>query len=276
MQIIRTLADLRAALKALGRPVALVPTMGALHAGHMALVREARRRAATTVVSIFVNPKQFGAGEDLDRYPRQEAADAAMLEAEGVAVLWAPGVEQVYPDGFATVVSVSGLSDELDGAARPGHFDGVTTVVAKLFGQVRPDVALFGEKDWQQLAVIRRMAQDLDLDVEIAGVPVQRDADGVALSSRNVYLSAEERIAARALPRALGRAAIAIGGGAAVERVLGDAAEALTAAGLAVEYLELRDAASLGAVRSGAPARLLAAVRAGKTRLIDNVPVILI
>jgi pantoate--beta-alanine ligase len=276
VQIIRTLADLRAALKALGRPVALVPTMGALHAGHMALVREARRRAATTVVSIFVNPKQFGAGEDLDRYPRQEAADAAMLEAEGVAVLWAPGVEQVYPDGFATVVSVSGLSDELDGAARPGHFDGVTTVVAKLFGQVRPDVALFGEKDWQQLAVIRRMAQDLDLDVEIAGVPVQRDADGVALSSRNVYLSAEERIAARALPRALGRAAIAIGGGAAVERVLGDAAEALTAAGLAVEYLELRDAASLGAVRSGAPARLLAAVRAGKTRLIDNVPVILI
>jgi len=276
VQIIRDLATLRAALADLPKPVALVPTMGALHAGHMALVSEARRRAETVVASIFVNPRQFGAGEDLAKYPRQEAADAAMLEAAGVAVLWAPDVAEVYPEGFSTHVSVAGLSEILCGAARPGHFDGVTTVVAKLCGQVAPQVAVFGEKDWQQLAVIRRMVLDLDLAVEIVGVPVQRDADGVALSSRNAYLSAEEREAARALPAVLTEAAEALAGGAAIQDVLGAAEARLASAGLAVEYLELRDAASLGLVRPGRTSRLLAAVRAGKTRLIDNLAVSLI
>jgi len=276
VQIIRDLATLRAALAGLPKPVALVPTMGALHAGHMALVSEARRLAETVVASIFVNPRQFGAGEDLAKYPRQEAADAAMLEAAGVAVLWAPDVAEVYPEGFATHVSVAGLSEVLCGAARPGHFDGVTTVVAKLFGQVAPQVAVFGEKDWQQLAVIRRMVLDLDLAVEIVGVPVQRDADGVALSSRNAYLSADEREAARALPVALTEAAEALAGGASIQDVLAAAEARLASAGLAVEYLELRDAASLGPVRSGQASRLLAAVRVGKTRLIDNLAVSLI
>lgn len=276
MQIIRDLKALRAALAHLPRPVALVPTMGALHAGHMALVSEARRRAETVVASIFVNPRQFGAGEDLAKYPRTEATDAAMLEAAGVALLWAPDAAEVYPEGFATHVSVMNLSEGLCGAARPGHFDGVTTVVAKLFGQVAPQVAVFGQKDWQQLAVIRRMVLDLDMAVEIVGVPVQRDADGVALSSRNAYLSADEREAARALPMALTEAAAALVSGASVQDVLGAAEARLAGAGLAVEYLEIRDAASLGPARSGQKSRLLAAVRVGDTRLIDNVAVSLV
>lgn len=275
MQTIREVVGLRVALAELraSGSVALVPTMGALHAGHMALVREAAGRGAHVVVSIFVNPTQFGPGEDLDAYPRREAADAAMLEAAGVAVLWAPGVAEMYPKGFATRVSVAGIGNDLCGASRPGHFDGVATVVAKLFGQVRPDVALFGEKDWQQLAVIRRMARDLDIGVEIVGVPVQRDADGVALSSRNAYLTPGERETARTLPAALLGAAEAIEGGAGAEETLRAALDKLEGVGVAVEYFELRDAASLGPAVPGQPARLLAAVRVGATRLIDNVPV---
>ena len=278
MQTVRDVAALRAALAELragGGEVALVPTMGALHAGHMALVAEARRRAAHVVASIFVNPMQFGANEDLSTYPRREASDAKMLDEAGCALLWAPDVAAVYPEGFATTVSVSGVSDGLDGAARPGHFDGVATVVLKLFNQVAPDIALFGEKDYQQLAVIRRMARDLDLAVEIVGIPTQRDADGLALSSRNAYLTEAERQSARALPRALGEAAGAIQRGGAVAEILEAARDKLLKAGFEpVDYVELRDSETLLPVDSlERPARLLAAAKLGTTRLIDNLAV---
>lgn len=278
MQIVRDLEALRAALAELRqdeRSLAFVPTMGALHAGHMALIAEGRRRADAVVASIFVNPAQFGPGEDLSTYPRREAADARMLEEEGCALLWAPDAETMYPEGFATRISVRGVSETLDGAARPGHFDGVATVVAKLLGQIRPDFALFGEKDYQQLAVVRRLVADLDLAVEIVGVPTQRDSDGLALSSRNTYLSEEERQAARALPRALGEAAAAIHGGHDLGEVLAQARERLTKAGFdPIDYVELCDAETLvRVVALTGPARLLAAARIGRTRLIDNVAV---
>ena len=274
MQTVRDLPALRAARATLTGRVALVPTMGALHAGHMALVAEARRHADHVVASIFVNPKQFGPNEDLARYPRPEARDAAMLRDAGVALLWAPTPDIMYPAGHATTVSVAGLGDRLCGANRPGHFDGVATVVAKLFAQVRPDVALFGEKDWQQLAIVRRMAADLDLGVEVIGVPVQRDADGLALSSRNIYLDDAQRLAARALPRALGEAAAAIAGGADVVATLADGRGKLAQAGFEVDYFTLVDAslAETAALTSGA--RLVAAARMGTTRLIDNLPLI--
>jgi len=278
VQTVRDVAALRAALAGLrsgGGQVALVPTMGALHAGHMALVAEARRRAPHVVASIFVNPMQFGANEDLSTYPRREASDAKMLDEAGCALLWAPDVAAVYPEGFATTVSVAGVSDGLDGAARPGHFDGVATVVLKLFNQVAPDIALFGEKDYQQLAVIRRMARDLDLGLEIVGVPTQRDADGLALSSRNAYLTDAERQAARALPRALGEAAGAIQRGGAVAEILEAARDKLLKAGFEpVDYVELRDSETLLPVDAlDRPARLLAAAKLGTTRLIDNLAV---
>ncbi|PCG13545.1 pantoate--beta-alanine ligase [Sphingomonas adhaesiva] len=277
MEVYRDLAGLRAALaeaRAAGREVALVPTMGALHAGHVALVEAARRPGACVVASIFVNPKQFGANEDLSRYPRKEISDIAMLTDAGCDILWLPPVEAMYPDGFATNVSVTGVSDGWDGAARPGHFDGVATVVAKLFNQVRPARAYFGEKDFQQLAVIRRMVTDLDFEIEITGVPTQREDDGLALSSRNVYLLPEERAKAVALPRALGVAARTILGGGDTARALEDATAALVAAGFAVDYVALVDAETL--VADPAPGRrrqLLAAARIGNTRLIDNLAV---
>ncbi|MBA2918953.1 pantoate--beta-alanine ligase [Sphingomonas sp. MAH-20] len=278
MQTIRQLKPLRKALAALcaeGGKLALVPTMGALHAGHMALVAEARKRAKHVVVSIFVNPRQFGANEDLGAYPRRAAKDSAMLSEAGAALLWMPDAEVMYPAGYATSISVAGVSEGLDGAARPGHFEGVATVVAKLFNQVRPDVALFGEKDFQQLAVVRRMVADLDFGIEIVGVPTERDEDGLALSSRNVYLTEEERQQARALPRALGMAASAIEGGGDVGEALARAEAALVEGGFqSVDYVTLCDAATLQPLESlDRPARLLAAARIGAARLIDNVPV---
>ncbi|MEP9358242.1 pantoate--beta-alanine ligase [Sphingomonas sp. KR3-1] len=274
MQTVRQLEALREAIAAwrqAGERVALVPTMGALHDGHMALVDAARRAADRVVVSIFVNPKQFGPNEDLAKYPRKEAADSRLLAGAGVDLLWLPPVEVMYPEGFATNVSVSGVSEVLEGAHRPGHFDGVATVVAKLFNQVQPDLAFFGEKDWQQLAVIRRMTVDLNLAVDVQSVLTQRDDDGLALSSRNAFLMPEDRARAVALPRALGAVAKAIGEGGDAQEALAQARETLTAAGFDVDYVALADAESLGDPQPGRPMRLLAAARIGGTRLIDNI-----
>lgn len=278
MQIIRERDALDAALAELragGGSVAMVPTMGALHAGHMALVEEAQRRADHVVVSIFVNPTQFGPNEDLGRYPRREGSDAQMLNAAGVAILWAPEVETMYPNGPETPVKAGPAARGLDGDSRPGHFDGVATVVARLFEQVKPDVAVFGEKDYQQLLVIRQMVAAQRLPVEIVGLPTQRDADGLALSSRNIYLTDEERLVARALPRALGEAAQAMIDGGDVAEALAKAKERLAAAGFdPIDYVALRDAETFAAMdRLDRQARLLAAAKLGNTRLIDNLPV---
>nr|WP_220129763.1 pantoate--beta-alanine ligase [Sphingomonas chungangi] len=279
VQIIRELSVLRDAVREYrseGKRIALVPTMGALHAGHLALVEEGLRRADVVVTSIFVNPRQFAPNEDLDRYPRRERADAQLLEKANATILWAPTIEEMYPDGFATNVSVSGVSEVLDGAARPGHFDGVATVVLKLFNQVKPDVALFGEKDWQQLAVVRRMATDLDLELDIVGVPTVRDDQGLALSSRNAYLTEDELAKARILPRSLGEAAAAIGKGEPVAGALTAAVARLSEAGFdPIDYVSLRDAETLAPIEAlgERPARLLAAARMGNARLIDNLPV---
>lgn len=278
MQTIRAIATLRAETgqwRRAGQRIALVPTMGALHDGHLTLVRAAQRHADKVVVSIFVNPLQFGPNEDLDAYPRREAADAALLAEAGVAMLWAPDVATMYPAGHATRVVVQGLDSMLCGAARPGHFDGVATVVSKLFNQVAPDVALFGEKDWQQLAIIRRMALDLDMGLSIIGVPTVRDADGLAMSSRNAYLSDEQRAQAAVLPRSLDAAAAALRAGETATSVLDVAQAQLLAGGFAsIDYLELRDGVSLAPLDSVTPdARLFVAARIGGTRLIDNIAV---
>jgi pantoate--beta-alanine ligase len=276
LEIVRTIKDLRARVAAWRRDgdvVGLVPTMGALHAGHMALVRASLEQTKRTVVTLFVNPAQFGPDEDLAVYPRDEAADAAQVAEAGVDLLFAPGVEEVYPEGYATTVRVPGIGDWLEGEFRPGFFDGVATVVAKLLLQALPDVAFFGEKDYQQLQVIRRMVRDLDIPAAIRGVATVREADGLALSSRNAYLTPEERAAAPALYRTIRRVAERFAGGEAAADLEAWAAAELAAAGFAtVDYVTVRDALSLEPVQTpGRPARVLAAAWIGKARLIDNV-----
>ena len=283
MQTVKTLDMLRnklAALRSDGSTVGLVPTMGALHDGHLTLMREAKAACDHVVASIFVNPTQFGPNEDLDAYPRQMAEDSAMLEKEGVSLLWAPDVDAMYPDGFGTSISVEGVSANFCGASRPGHFDGVATVVCKLFNQVRPDKAFFGEKDFQQLAVIRQMARDLDLSApfadDIVGVPTVREPDGLAMSSRNRYLSPENRKAAIALPQGMRAAINEIEADQPVADVLARFEASLLSAGFNnVDYAALADARSLALLDefSGTQARILVAARIGGTRLIDNMPV---
>ena len=275
MQTVRNSEELAQARGALTSKVALVPTMGALHDGHMALIAEARKHADHVVASIFVNPAQFGEGEDFGRYPRREAEDARMLGQAGCDLLWMPAVEDIYPEGFSTKVSVTGVSERWEGEARPGHFDGVATVVAKLLLSVRPNVAVFGEKDFQQLAVIRRMVSDLNIPAEIAGVPTVREPDGLALSSRNAYLSTDERQRAAALPRALDDAGRAILSGAPVAKAVREAKQTLVDAGfLRIDYLALVDASTLEPLNEPrGEMRLLAAAVIGTTRLIDNIAI---
>ena len=263
MRTVRTIADVREALqpaRAAGRRIGLVPTMGAFHAGHLGLIRAARAAADVVVVSLFVNPSQFHEADDLERYPRDEAADAAHAEREGVDLLFAPSVEELYPTGFDTWVEPGELGGVLEGAVRPGHFRGVATVCTKLFTIVGPDVAWFGQKDAQQVAVVRRVATDLDLPLQIVAVPTVRDPDGLALSSRNRFLTVEQRAAALALPRALEAGAAAHAGGAGAVA----AARGVLAAepSLTVEYVEVAE--------FDVPT-LVAAVRIGEVRLIDNV-----
>lgn len=255
--------------------IALVPTMGALHRGHLALVEAARRRCERVVASLFVNPKQFGPREDFTAYPRDEAADLAKFREAGVDLVFAPTVEEMYPAGFVTAVRVAGIGDELEGAHRPGHFDGVATVVSKLLLQCLPDIAYFGEKDYQQLLVVRRMARDLDIPVKIEGIATMREPDGLALSSRNVYLSPEERRIAPLLYRVLNDTAAALAANPEnVAATLQNGLAELRQAGFAPDYLELRDAADLSRMsRLDRPARLVAAAHLGRTRLIDNIPV---
>jgi pantoate--beta-alanine ligase len=270
--VAETVADLRRLIDGLPGPVALVPTMGALHEGHRTLVRAARERAATVVVSVFVNPTQFGPGEDFDRYPRTWDADLVALAEESADVVFHPPVDEVYPPGAVGVTVDPGpLGSVLEGAIRPGHFAGVLTVVAKLFGLVRPDLAVFGEKDYQQLTLIRAMARELALGVEVVGIPTVREDDGMALSSRNRYLAPEQRSAAAAISAALRAGAAA--GPEGADSVLAAARAVLGAEpSLLQDYLELTDT-DLGPAPAAGPARLLVAARAGATRLLDNIAV---
>lgn len=277
-QVIRSSAELQekvATWKRSGMLVGVVPTMGALHDGHMSLVREARRQSDRVIVTIFVNPMQFNNPDDLTKYPRNEDHDLALLRAEGVDVLFAPGVEEVYPEGFATVVAVSGVSEPLEGAFRPGHFEGVATVVSKLFGMTQAGRAFFGEKDWQQLQVVRRLVTDLNIPVRVIGCPTIREADGLAMSSRNVRLSAAERATAPKLHAAMQAAAAAMRQGTPVSEALEAAKVAILAAGFHdIEYLDLRSAEGLRPLTAlSEPARMLVAVYLGDVRLIDNIAV---
>jgi pantoate--beta-alanine ligase len=273
---VKSLRETVAAWRAAGETIALVPTMGALHRGHLTLVERAREKATRVVVSIFVNPTQFGPNEDFDRYPRPREHDLMMLREEGADAAWLPTVEEMYPHGFATNVTVKGVSEGLDGAARPGHFDGVATVVSKLLLQVMPDVALFGEKDYQQLCVIKRLVADLNIPVRIEGVPTVREANGLALSSRNQYLTAAEHEIAPKLNAALRAAAKELQSGQAVAQVLANASGSILSAGFSrIDYFELRAEDSLALMLAyNAPARLLVAAWLGKTRLIDNIAVV--
>jgi pantoate--beta-alanine ligase len=276
--IVRRTEDLRVAIapwRAAGQRVGLVPTMGALHDGHMALVHRARSDCDRVVVTIFLNPKQFNAAADLDQYPRDLAGDCALLAAAGADLVFAPEVGEMYPDGFVTTVSVAGLTDCLCARARPGHMDGVATVVTKLLMQAQPDDAYFGEKDYQQLLVVRRLVRDLCVPVRIGAVPVVRDADGLALSSRNVFLTPAQRRQAPALYRVLQTAAGRLIAGGDTAKELARAREALAKAGFdTIDYVELRRGDTLAPLAyPEPPARLFAAAWLGQTRLIDNVPV---
>lgn len=275
--IVRTVSDLRrhvAAWRNAGESVALVPTMGALHEGHLSLVALAKSKADRAVVSIFVNPIQFGPREDFGRYPRDEQGDVEKLGKAGADLVFAPDVGEMYPQGFSTQVKVGDLTEDLCGAARPNHFDGVATVVAKLLLQCAPDLAIFGEKDYQQLLVIKRLVRDLNIPVEIVGAPIMREADGLALSSRNVYLSASERKIAPLLYRTISEVAVDLAKGRGCDDAVVAARFKLDAAGFRVDYVAVRDPDTLrplsGPVKR---ARVLAAAHLGKTRLIDNVPV---
>ena len=276
--VVRDVAAVREKVRAWradGARVGLVPTMGALHAGHQALVHAARAQCERVVASLFVNPKQFGPGEDFAAYPRDEVADLAAFAEAGVDLVFAPAVAEMYPIGFVTRIHVAGLTEELEGAHRPGHFDGVATVVGKLLLQVLPDAAYFGEKDYQQLIVVRHLARDLDIPVRIEGVPTVREPDGLALSSRNVYLTPEERQIAPLLHRLLHDTAAAITEHPdTASSALQNGLAALRATGFVPDYLELRDAADRARMTAlDRPARLLVAARLGRPRLIDNIPV---
>ena len=282
-EVIRTATELQekvATWKRSGMLVGVVPTMGALHDGHLSLARAARGHSDRVIVTIFVNPKQFNNPEDLKKYPRTEEQDLALLDAEGVDVLFAPQPSEVYPEGFATNISVAGVSEPLEGANRPGHFDGVATVVSKLFGMTQAGRAFFGEKDWQQVQVVQRLVRDLNIPIKIIPCPTIRETDGLAMSSRNVRLTAGERAQAPALYAIMQRAAEALRGGGAIEATLGAARGEVLAAGFReVEYLALRDAQTLtelsGAVLADQtqPVRMLAAAWLGDVRLIDNIAV---
>lgn len=278
IKTVTTVAELKehiTAWRANGQSVCLVPTMGALHDGHLSLVKLASETGERTVVSIFVNPAQFAPHEDFDSYPREREKDMEKLAAFDVDLVFAPARDEVYPDTFSTHVTVEGLSEGLCGTSRPHFFSGVATVVAKLLNQCRPDVAIFGEKDYQQLLVIRRMARDLDMDVEILGGPIVREADGLAMSSRNAYLNSDDRKKAPLLYKTLIHVASALGQGALAPDVLNDARSTLKRGGFNVDYLEVRNADTLAPLKGhiSEPARIFGAVILGKTRLIDNVPV---
>ena len=276
--ILRTVAELRACVRGWkrdGATLGVVPTMGALHDGHLSLVQAAQRDCDRVIVTIFVNPKQFNNPDDLAKYPRTEMADAALLAPLGVDAVFAPGADQVYPEGFASSVRVTGISERLEGLHRPGHFDGVATVVAKLFGMTLADRAYFGEKDWQQLQVVRRMAADLNIPTEVVACPTIREADGLARSSRNMRLTAEARAVAAALPLEMSAAAQAMRAGMPVPQALAAATAGLLDAGFErVDYMDLCDAETLLWIdRVDGPARLLAAAWVGGVRLIDNIAV---
>ncbi len=274
MRVVSTVAELRAARSAAASSVGLVPTMGCLHEGHLSLVRRAREETSTVVVSVFVNPTQFGPTEDFDKYPRTFESDLAALDREGTDIVFAPSVGEMYPAGFSSAVEVAGITSRLEGEARPGHFRGVTTVVAKLINQVQPDRMYLGEKDGQQLRVIAKMVRDLDFSVEVIPVPTVREADGLALSSRNRYLSPDERQAAAVIPRALSAARESFLGGQRDASVLRGVVEAaLTAEPLArVGYVSLADSETLDELAMVTkPAMLSVAVQIGRTRLIDNI-----
>jgi pantoate--beta-alanine ligase len=281
LTIVRTVADLRAqvrAWKAAGERVALIPTMGALHEGHLSLIALGQTRVQRTMASVFVNPRQFAPHEDFASYPRGEARDAELLAGAGCDLMFAPGVEEMYAPGFSTTVDLTGVSEPLEGAARPQFFGGVATVVTKLLMQSQPDVAIFGEKDYQQLQVIKRVVRDLDIPVEIVGAPTARAADGLALSSRNTYLSPEERAAAVALPNAMKAAAEAVAAGGRIDEAEATAKAAILTAGFRqVDYVDIREAADLSRLGPGpigqANGRILVAAWLGRTRLIDNMAV---